>query len=104
MQTSLPIHSQLLGSKRTYYTLSAIRSFRRFCKQFSESSPCLPGEQGSCKTTVELSENILQNLGNDLMVDSVRIVLCELQPRVNDKKLIRKVPLRTVRDFIEDVD
>ena len=25
---------------------------------------------GSCITIVELSENILQNLGNDLMVDS----------------------------------
>ena len=35
--------------------LSAIRSFPRFCKQFSQSSPCLPGQQGSCSTTVELS-------------------------------------------------
>ena len=35
-----------------------------FCKQFSRSSPspCLPGQQGKCRTTVELSENILQNL------------------------------------------
>ena len=29
------------------------------------------GQQGSCITIVELSENILQNLGNDLMTDSV---------------------------------
>ena len=55
--------------------LSAIRSFRRFCKQFSESSPCLPGQQGSCITAVELSENILRNLGNDLMADSVLFCL-----------------------------
>ena len=52
-------------------TLSAIQSFRRLCKQFSESSPCLPEQQGGCITVVELSENILQNLGNDLMADSV---------------------------------
>ena len=54
-----------------YSTLSAIRLFRRFCKQFSESSPCLPGQQRSCIIFVELSENILQNLGNDLMANSV---------------------------------
>ena len=53
------------------YTLSAIRSFRRFCKQFSKSSSCFPGQQGSYITTVELSENILQNPGNDLMAMSV---------------------------------
>ena len=53
---------------------SAIRSFSRFCKQFSEIStvvvqlPCCLGKQG------ELSENCLQNLGNDLMADSVRYV------------------------------
>ena len=35
---------------------------RRFCKQFSEGSPYFPGQQGSCKTTMQLSENILQNL------------------------------------------
>ena len=35
---------------------------KRFCEQFSESSPCLPVQQGSCCTTVEFSENILQNL------------------------------------------
>ena len=34
---------------------------KRFCQQFYESSPCLPGQQGSCRT-VELSENILQDL------------------------------------------
>ena len=57
--------------KQTAGTLSVIRSFRRFCKPFSESSPCLPGQQGSCMITVQLSENILQNLGNNLMSDSV---------------------------------
>ena len=56
-------------------TLSAIRPFCMFCKQFSESSPCLPGKQGSCITTVELSDNILQNLENDLMPDSVQLEL-----------------------------
>ena len=54
-------------------TLSAIRAFPRFCKMFSESStvvmqrPCCPGKQG------ELSENCLQNLRNDLMVESVNV-------------------------------
>ena len=54
---------------------SAIRLFRRLCKQFSESSPCLPVQQGSCITNVELSENILRNQGNDLMADSVHCSL-----------------------------
>ena len=31
----------------------------------------MPGQQESRTTTVELSENILHNLGNDLMADSV---------------------------------
>ena len=35
-------------------TLSAIRSFRRFCNQISESYPCLRGQQWSFITTVEL--------------------------------------------------
>ena len=58
-----------------FRTLSAIRSFRRFCKQFSESSPRLPGQLGSCIITLELSENIWHTLGNDLMTDSVHYVL-----------------------------
>ena len=58
-----------------WITLSAIRMFCRFCKPFSISSPCLPGQQGSCITTVELSENILQSLGNDLMADNVLLQL-----------------------------
>ena len=35
---------------------------KRLCKQFSKSSPCLPGQQDSCCRTVELSENSVQNL------------------------------------------
>ena len=61
--------------KTSYVTLSAIRSFRRFCKQFSESSPCIPGKQGSSITTLELSEKKIQNLGNDLMADIVFLLL-----------------------------
>ena len=34
---------------------------KRFCTQFFESSPYLPGQQGSCRTAVELSENSEQN-------------------------------------------
>ena len=30
---------------------------KMFCKHFSESSLCLPRQQGSCTTTAELSEN-----------------------------------------------
>ena len=56
----------------TTCALSAIRSFPRFCEQFSESSPCLPRQQGRCITAVELSKNILQNLGHDLMANSVK--------------------------------
>ena len=53
-------------------TLSAIRSFPRFCEQFSESSTVgfvysHKGKEG------ELSDNYLQNLENDLMADSVHL-------------------------------
>ena len=56
-------------------TLSAIRSFPRFCKQFSESStfvmqlPCCLGKLQVRGTL----ENCLQNLGNELMAGSVVI-------------------------------
>ena len=40
-----------------FRTLSAIRSFRRFCKQFSESSPCLPGQQNNCGTLRKIFTN-----------------------------------------------
>ena len=42
---------------------------RRFCKMFSEGSPRLLGQHGSCSAAQrpgELSENILQNLQNKL--------------------------------------
>ena len=32
----------------------------------------MPGQQGSCITTVDLSESILQNLGNNLMANIVQ--------------------------------
>ena len=35
---------------------------KMFWKQLSESSSCFPGQQESCRTTVELSENNLQNI------------------------------------------
>ena len=58
------------NGRTTFYhasTLSAIRSFPRFCKMFSESSTVimLLPRQG------ELSEICLQNLWNDLMAESV---------------------------------
>ena len=43
--------------------------FRRFCSKFSESSPSLLGQQCSCSTAQqpgELSENILQNLSEQV--------------------------------------
>ena len=43
----------------------------------SESSPCLLGQHGSCSTAqrpVELSENILQNLFNKLLPQTVGLV------------------------------
>ena len=42
----------------------------------------MPGQQRTCIATVELSENILQNLGNDLMADRVdksRHLLCHIE-------------------------
>ena len=60
-------------------TMSAIRTFRRLCNQFSESSLWLPGQQGRCITTVELSENSLQNLGKSLMADSVVVFILRKQ-------------------------
>ena len=38
------------------------RRQKRFCKQFVESSPCLPIKQDSSSKTVELSENSKRNL------------------------------------------
>ena len=35
---------------------------KRFCKQFSGSSSCFPGQQRGCRTTEKLSENILENI------------------------------------------
>ena len=37
-------------------------SGKKFCQLFPESSPCLPGHQGSYSTAVELPENNLQNI------------------------------------------
>ena len=51
---------------------------KRFCKQFSESTPCLLGQQGSCSTTVELSENSLQRLSSKsrpILVYIYRLIL-----------------------------
>ena len=45
-------------------TVSGSRVVKKFCKMFSESSPCLLGQHGSCSTAqrpVELSENVLNN-------------------------------------------
>jgi len=53
-------------------TLSPLGHFTGFVNNFLRVPlACLPGQQGSCITTKELSEDILQNLGNDLMTDSV---------------------------------
>ena len=46
----------------TNYTRTGRYLGKRFCKQFSASYSCLPGQQGSSRTTVKPSENILQNL------------------------------------------
>ena len=56
------------------YTVWGIRLWKRFCKMFSESSPCLLGQHGSCITAqrpVELSENILQNFFQNLTPQTV---------------------------------
>ena len=65
------VSGTLVSDFHSTCTLSAIRSFPKFGKMFSESStivmqlPCCPGKQG------ELSEYCLQNLRNDLMAHSV---------------------------------
>ena len=50
--------------------------FRRFCSKFSESSPCLLGQQCSCSTAQqpgELSKNILQNLSEQVAAPPGRV-------------------------------
>ena len=50
--------------------------FWRFCILFSERSPCLLGQHGSCSTAQrpgELSENILQNLFHKLPPQTVHL-------------------------------
>ena len=50
--------------------------FRRFCNMFSRSSPCLLGQHGSCSIaqwSVELSENMLQNLLLNLPPQTVEV-------------------------------
>ena len=54
---------------------------KRFCKQFSASSPCLPRQQGSCSKTVELSENILQNLLSPSTMARTRLPIQRCHPR-----------------------
>ena len=54
-QVLVPVH-YLEGES---YTVWGVRLWKRFCKMFSESYPCLFGQQGSCSTAqrpVELSE------------------------------------------------
>ena len=66
----------------TQSTVWGVGLRRRFCKMFSESSPCLLGQHSICSTAqrpVELSENILQNLFHNLMpqtVDTSTVRLC----------------------------
>ena len=50
--------------------------FRRLCSKFSESSPCLLGQQCSCSTAQqpgELSKNILQNLSEQVAAPPGRV-------------------------------
>ena len=63
--------TEMTHRKRKHVCTVRNRSFPWFCKQFFESSPYLPGQQGSYITTVKLAENILPNLGNDLMAERV---------------------------------
>ena len=64
------IASSNIFASRTH-TVWGGNLFQRFCKMFSESSPCLPGQHCSCSKAqqwpVEPSENILQNLRNKLL-------------------------------------
>ena len=51
-----------LGWVCAFYTRRGCNLEKRFCKHFSKSSISLARQQGSCSTTLELSENSLQNL------------------------------------------
>ena len=55
-------HTVTLSSKTQSSTRTGLYMGKRFCKNFSEHFPCLPGQQESCSTTVQLSETILQNI------------------------------------------
>ena len=48
---------------------------KRFCKQFSESSLCLPGQQGSCSTFVDLSGKRFTKLFTQTAIPSVQVEL-----------------------------
>ena len=50
---------------------------KKFCRQFPESSSCLPGQQGSCSKTVK--QNILQNL----LPKSRPVLVHHAQPSTN---------------------
>ena len=50
--------SKSLSKHLTWSTMKGYYLEKRFCKQFSESSPCLPGQQESCNTTLELLETL----------------------------------------------
>ena len=58
--------------------------FGRFCNTFSESSPCLLGQHGSCSTAqrpVELSEHMLQNLFHNLTSQTAGTLMREADGR-----------------------
>ena len=64
--------------------------------KFSDSSHCLPGQQDSCNTTVELSENSLQNLLYKEQPSLVRYVANLLRDRTS------KVGIMDARDDDDD--
>ena len=64
-----PAASEFILKKSQESTGWGSHLFQRFCNMFSESSPCLLGQHGSCSPAQwpgELLENMLQTLRNKL--------------------------------------
>ena len=73
MRICLQFHPINEINYRKQYSLGC-QVVKRFCKMFSERSPCLLGQHVSFSTAqgpVELSENILQNLFHNLTPQAV---------------------------------
>ena len=79
-------------------TVWGVWLWKKFCKMFSESSPCLLGQHGTCSTVqqpVELSENILQNIFHNRTPQTVRSAI----RYVSNRDTAQESPLDLIPQF-----